>query len=69
MKRVAELSLVIIEVLTDEGISGFGESTPREGIIQTISEIKKRIIGGSLRHSKPISQDFEAWSSFPCKRD
>jgi len=23
---------VIVEVLTDEGISGFGESTPREGV-------------------------------------
>ncbi len=36
---------VFVEILTDEGISGFGESTPREGAFQAISEIKKKIIG------------------------
>ena len=36
---------VIIEVLTDEGISGFGESTPMEGVFQAVSEIKKKIVG------------------------
>jgi len=36
---------VLIEVCTDEGISGFGESTPREGIFEAISQIKKQIMG------------------------
>ncbi|HDN62679.1 MAG TPA: mandelate racemase/muconate lactonizing enzyme family protein [Candidatus Bathyarchaeota archaeon] len=36
---------VFVEVCTDEGISGFGESTPREGVFEAISEVGKSIVG------------------------
>ena len=36
---------VFVEVCTDEGISGFGESTPRDGVFEAVNEVGKRIIG------------------------
>ena len=30
---------VFVEVCTDEGISGFGESTPREGVFEAIDKL------------------------------
>jgi len=36
---------VFVEVCTDEGISGFGESTPRDGAFEAINEVSKRIVG------------------------
>ncbi len=36
---------VFVEVCTDEGISGFGESTPREGVFEAIYGLGQRIVG------------------------
>jgi len=36
---------VIVEVCTDEGISGFGESTPRDGVFEAINGVRKRLVG------------------------
>ena len=41
---------VFVEVCTDEGLSGFGESTPREGVFEAINALGKRIIGEDPFH-------------------
>jgi len=36
---------VFVEVRTDEGISGFGESMPTDGVFEAISEVGKQMVG------------------------
>jgi len=36
---------VFVEVCTDEEVSGFGESTPKEGAFEAINGLSKRIVG------------------------
>jgi len=35
----------LVEVCTDEGISGFGESTPRAGVFEAVRQVGRGIIG------------------------
>jgi galactonate dehydratase len=47
---------VIVKVCTDEGISGFGESTPRDGVFEAINGVRKRLVGEDPFNTTRLSE-------------
>jgi len=55
---------VFVEICTDEGISGFGESTPREGAFQAITEVGQRIVGEDPFHIARLFEEISRGGSY-----
>jgi L-alanine-DL-glutamate epimerase-like enolase superfamily enzyme len=53
-----------VEVCTDEGISGFGESTPREGVFEAIDGLGQRIVGEDPFHITRLLEEVSRGGSY-----